>query len=106
VRLLEAKVEQVIKHLAAPAPTWERIKLRIKRTGDSRSTIERDIRRGLLDVKREGRRTYVRDKPGAPSKRGPGRPPGPMAGAAALPEINDPLRPLWPFGQSKKSRLG
>jgi hypothetical protein len=105
VQALEAEVEQLKKRLAEPWPQgggWERVYHRVTRTGDSRSTIERDIRSGLLEVKRDGRRTYVRDKLDAPAKRRRGRPPGSKSEVVGLPATTGPAGPQWPFVSTKE----
>ena len=96
---LERQMAALQGPAAVPAAAWERIYQRIRRTGDSRSTIERQVRLGHLDHKREGRRAYVRDRPEAPPRRGRGRPPRaklnrPLA-SPSLP-IANPAGPAWP----------
>jgi hypothetical protein len=39
---------------------WRRLNLWCQETGDSERTARRDIKRGILEARREGRRTYVR----------------------------------------------
>ena len=96
---LERQMAALQDQAAVPEGAWERISQRIRRTGDSRSTIERQVRLGHLDHKREGRRAYVRDRPEAPPRRGRGRPPRaklnrPLA-SPSLP-IANPAGPAWP----------
>src|SRR5262249_35676881 len=77
VRALEADVVQLKQRLSEPPPGdgWERMNRYCARKNVSRSTVERDVRCERLEVKHEGRRTYVREKQGAPAKRRRGRPP-------------------------------
>ena len=42
---------------------WRRLNLWCQETGDSERTARRDIKRGILEARREGRRTYVRPAP-------------------------------------------
>jgi hypothetical protein len=56
-----ARLEQDRDLDAEPAAGgWERRHKYAARKGDSLSTVDRDIRRGLLEKKIEGRRVYVR----------------------------------------------
>jgi hypothetical protein len=62
VAALEAQVARLQQQREAQGDGWERVGKRIDRLGDSRGTIERQIRQGILEKKREGGRVYVRER--------------------------------------------
>ena len=89
---------------------WERRYKRAKRTGDSISTIDRQIRAGALEKRVEGRCVYVRDARRLPKPRRKGgrRPVARAPGddetatlpAAAAYDLN--LPPGWPLIKAKE----
>jgi hypothetical protein len=56
-----ARIEQQQKNgKKADDRRWRRLNLWCEETGDSERTARRDIKRGILEARHEGRRTYVR----------------------------------------------
>ena len=114
VSKLELQVAQVALLVEqwgqAEGQGWERRYKRAARTGDSLSTIDRQVRAGALEKRVEGRCTYVRDARRPPKPKRRGRPPTVVPGddergglpAAAEQDLN--LPPGWPFLKAQEPR--
>jgi hypothetical protein len=111
VAKLESLVGRLIEGMGdAGQNRWERRYKRATRTGDSLSTIDRQVRAGALEKRVEGRCTYVRDARRPPKPKQKGRPPTVVPGddergglpAAAEQDLN--LPPGWPFLKAQEPR--
>jgi hypothetical protein len=113
VASLTSRVALLTNQLTEPGgggEGWERRYKRAKRTGDSVSTIDRQIRAGALEKRVEGRCVYVRDarRPPKPRRKGGRRPVARAPGddetetlpAAAPRDWNSPRG--WPFVKAKE----
>jgi hypothetical protein len=57
-----AVLEQKLGDTRPEDDRWERMAARIRRTGDSARTIRRDIENGILETRKIGNRSYVRER--------------------------------------------